>query len=935
MGKRHLAVFFVLFLMLPFCKLTGQEVKEYTLENGLKVFLMEDISTPLVRIEVSCKAGVSAQTTTSAGFFELYSRIIAASMPEIPFSEVYCGTDSSRFVVSTPAFHSNNYLDVLAEGIFSPFYSDDLLEEEFLKLKEEIKLRSKDATFILNGAIDSRVFAATPWKVESGIIPELFCGVSVDEAKNILKVIGNRWYTPQNSAVFISGNFEAEKVLPVVEECFGRYYSNTPIPGKTGIKAGGNRRNFVFSSGDFSKDLVQVVLQYTSLNYEETEILAEMLNKDYSSFKSVILENTQLGIPGAEYINIAAAHKGNSSRLIVQTIFQKNPKLNSQEQVGAFVDLVNQGILQCEETEFFDAKRDYEYSFNRIKANSVDYMNRLAEFWSREDYLNFEDEYVGLGKSSLTEFAQTKQVEKIKSVELSEIKTMIQFDVPFVFVLTNSNDYKKNKAAYSKKGFDEITEKNAWWYLQKDFKEKVEAAKNDGNLGEELFGKSSSSIQTRDDISNLYFQKNREAIKKHVLENGIDVNAKFNGKSSDVSILLSIQGGEIISADEPGMEEVMVILLAGNIQKELYRQQLMGMIIGSPTVDYDCQKCTSYILVDCDKSDFSACCRAISNALVYEEIMPSSADRAVSMVQYNKRIENAALINQLYGEAAKILYEGSDLAKLYTAGDRVLEKVSYQKILEEYPELLDAGRYSVILAGNYDSNYLDVLNKTLGTLPATNIQKKRLVLQELQGVYPENKQIPVKLVHKFYADPTLDKNAPMPAILIPTKDFYDPSMFVLKIPEVEKAQLACFDAMFIYLNKLNISESFYLIPPDSQTDFAAIVIQNVNTKTEAKAVYRKLILELQRQFLPELAEKTVQAIKDNWVCQKMEKAVTNSGTAELLQKGYEYCPYEKAADFYLMEYNAIQKADVQTFVKLLDYFSADPAMELYSTEAKN
>ena len=54
-----------------------QNFHEYTLENSMKIFVLEDFSCVPVRIELSVRAGFSAQTPKTAGFFPLYAQLFA------------------------------------------------------------------------------------------------------------------------------------------------------------------------------------------------------------------------------------------------------------------------------------------------------------------------------------------------------------------------------------------------------------------------------------------------------------------------------------------------------------------------------------------------------------------------------------------------------------------------------------------------------------------------------------------------------------------------------------------------------------------------------------------------------------------------------------------------------------------------------------------
>ena len=53
-----------------------ENLYEYTLDNGLSVFVAENHSAPLVYIEVTVRAGSIAQTPENAGLFHLYEHMM-------------------------------------------------------------------------------------------------------------------------------------------------------------------------------------------------------------------------------------------------------------------------------------------------------------------------------------------------------------------------------------------------------------------------------------------------------------------------------------------------------------------------------------------------------------------------------------------------------------------------------------------------------------------------------------------------------------------------------------------------------------------------------------------------------------------------------------------------------------------------------------------
>ena len=107
------------------------------MENGLTVFVLPDNSNALVRIEFCVKAGFSSQTQQTNGFFKLYSNLIEASAENFSFSSVVCGADSTRFVLEVPPSMLYDVMDELSNILFSGYFSNELINQEFLKLKKE------------------------------------------------------------------------------------------------------------------------------------------------------------------------------------------------------------------------------------------------------------------------------------------------------------------------------------------------------------------------------------------------------------------------------------------------------------------------------------------------------------------------------------------------------------------------------------------------------------------------------------------------------------------------------------------------------------------------------------------------------------------------------------------------------------------------------
>ncbi len=904
----------------------ANQIQEYTLENNMQVFLLEDSSDAQVHIEYSCRAGFSSQTQSTCGFFKLFTKLIEASNPSINFSDIQCNADSSRFFIEASPSELSELLFNLSDAVFSPDFSDEVLQTELNALKKEVNDNASSMSTLINAAIDSRVFSDAPWKHDSGIYPPVFKKTTEKTARTILKQISEQWYTPKNSAIFISGNINTERILLMLRNSFGRFYSNfrTPVE-KTAIPIN-KQRKYVMHSNEISADLTQIVIQYTMLDMEQSDLLSVALGYEGSLFKQQALSFEELNIPGDEYINVSAAHKKDSSRLIIQTLLQppENKKAaaatNSFKQTELFLKQLEliPHIVRPEEFEY--AKNQLEYNLNRTADVPSNLMETLSSFWAVQPYFESTETDIDDFNSQTARLLMSRP-QKLRANTLTESITKLQSEEPFIFVIINSKDYKANKKAYTAAGFEEINEKNASWYVQAMFKEMK--TENSAPQNAQLYTVS-------DDFDdNNYYQRNRDTIAQYTLSNGIQVFTKQNPLSSQTSLVLSINGGKYNSADDNGFEEVMINLMAGMIQKKLLAGQEAGLITGAPYVTSKTDLSASQIIIEFDRDDTIAVCRIVSDAVIFGEIAPADADRAVSARKYRKRLENGTASNQLYGRMIGAVYGKGSLYNVFEADNDILLDTDYTKILAAYPALLDASRYTLIAVGNLESNLISILEETLGLLSRTDADIKSPESETL-SLAERNLTFPVR--HTFLTDIPAEKAGPQPAVLIPTTEFLDPVIYAGSAPERGTKAAALYNAVLSYLGTiLSKSNPVSVQLPKNGLNIGSLTIQNVAHTRELDAQYKNAVQFISDRLNKLQAnEEVVKEIKNNWIQKEMKETGSNTGTSLLMQKGLE----SNKPLWYLEEYNLIQSATAQDFIEIMEYFPVRAKIRVYSSDSK-
>ena len=937
---KRISVIVLFLLAVPLFASPVNQVQEYTLENGMQVFLLEDSTDAQVHIEYSCRAGFSSQTQSTNGFFKLFTRLIQVANPSINFADVQCNADSSRYYIEASPSQVSDILFNLSEALFNPDFTDELLRSQLNALKKEVNDNKDSMSVYINAAIDSRVFSAAPWKHDSGIYPPVFRKTSEKTARTVIKEISEQWYTPKNSAIFICGNINTEHTLLMLRNSFGRFYSNFRTPVEKPALPLNHHRKYVLHSSEISPELTQLVIQYTMLDMEQADLMALALGYEGSLFKQQVLSFEELNIPGDEYINVSAAHKKDSSRLIIQTLLQapedkkKAAATNSFKQTELFLKQLSLIPQLVNPLEYEYAKNQLIYSLNRTANLPSELMHTLVEFWAVQPYAQNE-ETEPEGFNSMTVAQLMSRPEKLHASTLSESLSQLQCEEPFVFVIINSKDYKANKKAYVAAGFEEITEKNASWYVQQIYKDSQTEAQP----------QNSQKLYTTQSIAddNSYYQKNLDSISSFTLSNGIQVYTKQNPLSALTSLVLSIDGGKYNSADDNGFEEVMVNLTATLIQKRLRHAQEEGLLTGAFYVSSETDLSTGKIIIEFDEQDTVAVFKSVCQAIVYGEIAPADADRAVSARKYKKRLENGTAANQLYSALINRIYGKGSFSSVFDAEKEILLETDYTKILSAYPAMLNASRYSLIICGSLPQDLQQLMEENFGQLAAQGIADQALTsLRSQPEASPTPdlsaaKNLKVQIRHTFLTDIPAEKAGPQPAVLIPTTEFLDPVIYANKAPQPGTKEAALYNAILNYL-AVKLSANVQL--PRNNLNFSTFTIQNVAHTRELDAHYKTVINDTKEQMLRLQAnENIIREIKNLWIQKQMSQTGSNTGTALLMQKGLElFGNSDKSMQsplWYLQEYNYIQNATAQDFLELMEYFPVIPPARIYSVDSKN
>lgn len=206
------------------------DYSRFTLENGLRILVHEDRSTPLVTMNILYDVGSRDEDPDLSGFAHLFEHLMfggSVNVPEYDLPLQLVGAENNAF---TNNDITNYYLTVPSENIETGFWleSDRMLELNFSQknldtqksvVTEEFKQR------YLNQPYGDAILLLRPmvYKVHPYRWPAIGRDVSHIENADLLQVKNFFYshYAPNNAVLCLAGNIEPEKALKLAQKWFG------------------------------------------------------------------------------------------------------------------------------------------------------------------------------------------------------------------------------------------------------------------------------------------------------------------------------------------------------------------------------------------------------------------------------------------------------------------------------------------------------------------------------------------------------------------------------------------------------------------------------------------------------------------------------------------------------------------------------------------
>ncbi len=212
-------------------RLPEAKIHSEVLANGLEVIILEDHSIPLVTIELAVKNGSYTEPPELNGLSHLYEHMFFKQNRAIANAEdylrtigqmgiAYNGTTREEVVdyyFTTTSPNLRTAMQFMKDATRYPLFD----EREFMREKQvvigEIDRNESNPFFYLNQEMNSRLFFKYPSR-KNPLGNRQTVGAATTD---MMKLIQQRYYVPNNSALVVTGDVVPADVVKMAQEFYG------------------------------------------------------------------------------------------------------------------------------------------------------------------------------------------------------------------------------------------------------------------------------------------------------------------------------------------------------------------------------------------------------------------------------------------------------------------------------------------------------------------------------------------------------------------------------------------------------------------------------------------------------------------------------------------------------------------------------------------
>ncbi|MCC2616903.1 insulinase family protein [Aestuariibacter halophilus] len=209
---------------------TLPEHQKVVLDNGLTVMLLEQHEVPLINVAVVVKAGAvlddkAGQSALTADSLLLGTQSLdkAAFEQQLDFVgasySASANLEASQLASTFASKDVDTVLPLIAEAVLQPAFDQKAFADHKTRYVAGLVQKQESPRAMIRDYFNALVFQGHPYSNVQGGTPQSLEVLSLED----VRTFHQQWYTPDNSAVIVTGDFDSKAMLKAVKKAFAQW----------------------------------------------------------------------------------------------------------------------------------------------------------------------------------------------------------------------------------------------------------------------------------------------------------------------------------------------------------------------------------------------------------------------------------------------------------------------------------------------------------------------------------------------------------------------------------------------------------------------------------------------------------------------------------------------------------------------------------------
>lgn len=283
------------------------DYKKFTLDNGLKVIVHKDESTPIVALNILYNVGARDEDENKTGFAHLFEHLMFGGSVNIPsFDEplqrvggennAFTNNDVTNYYITVPKNNLETAFWLESDRMLSLAFSEKSLEVQRNVVIEEFKQR------YLNQPYGDLWLILRPWIYKIHPYKWATIGKEISHIENAtmedVKSFFNRFYCPNNAIMAVAGDVEAEEIKLLSEKWFANIPKGPENKRNLPVEPEQNEAQFLAVERNVPSSMLLIAFHMSdrlSREYYTSNLISDILSSGNSSrFNQKLVKELQL-----------------------------------------------------------------------------------------------------------------------------------------------------------------------------------------------------------------------------------------------------------------------------------------------------------------------------------------------------------------------------------------------------------------------------------------------------------------------------------------------------------------------------------------------------------------------------------------------------------------------------------------------------------------